>query len=144
MSIRRHLESHDMIPQAAHDALDAGTVGALVCDTSRIYDANDHFLETVGFTREELDAGELSWLRMTVPQWMASDARAIAQLRVTGRADVYEKEFFHRDGRPMLVRMADVRLELEPLRIFAFVARADAPQEVAMLEAIDAATRSGG
>ena len=141
MSIRRHLVSHDMIPAQAHEALDAGMVGALVCDTSRIYDANDHFLETVGFTREELDAGELSWLRMTVPQWMASDARAIAQLRVTGRADLYEKEFFHREGHPMRVLMADLRLELEPLRIFAFVARADDPAEVAIVEAIDAATR---
>ena len=144
MSLRRHLGSHDMLPQAAHDALDAGTIGALVCDTSRIFDANDHFLEIVGFSRPELEAGELSWLRMTVPRWMAADARAIAQLRSGGRADVYEKEFAHRDGTPVRVRLADVRLELEPLRIFAFVARADAPQEVAMLEAIDAATRSGG
>jgi PAS domain S-box-containing protein len=143
MSIRRHLASHDMIPAAAHAALDAGTVGAIVCDTSRIYDANDHFLETVGFTRAELEAGELSWVRMTVPESMVSDARAIAQLRVTGRADVYDKEFFHRDGTRMLVRLADVRLELEPLSIFAFVARADAPGEVAIVDEIDAATRSG-
>lgn len=142
MSIRRHLASHDAIPANAHEALDAGTVGALVCDTSRIYDANDHFLETVGFTRGELEAGELSWLRMTVPEWMASDARAIAQLRSTGRADVYEKEFFHRDGTRMRVRLADLRLELEPLRIFAFVARADNAAEVAIVDEIDAATRA--
>jgi PAS domain S-box-containing protein len=142
VSIRRHLASHDAIPANAHEALDAGAVGAIVCDTSRIYDANDHFLETVGYTREELEAGELSWLRMTVPEWMALDARAIAQLRLTGRADVYEKEFFHRDGTKMLVRIADVRLELEPLRIFAFVARADDPAEVAIVDEIDAATKS--
>jgi PAS domain-containing protein len=141
LSIRRHLESHDTIPPAAHEALDAGAVGALVCDTSRIYDANDHFLETVGFSRPELDAGELSWLRMTVPESMAQDARAIAQLRMTGRADVYEKQFVHRDGTPMRVRVADVRLELEPLRIFAFIARADDPDEVAIVDGIDAATR---
>lgn len=141
MSIRRHLPSGDMLPPEAHAALDAATIGGIVCDTSRIYDSNDHFLDLVGFSRTELDAGELSWLRMTVPEYMALDARAIAQLRTTGRADVYEKEFFHHDGQKVRVRLTDLRLSLEPLRIFAFIARADDPAETAIVDAIDAATK---
>ena len=35
--------------------LDAGVVGVIVTDVDRILEANDHFLEMVGYTREELD-----------------------------------------------------------------------------------------
>jgi PAS domain S-box-containing protein len=140
MSIRRHVADRGL-PPAVHAALDAGTVGALVCDVSRIYEANEHFLDLVGFTRAELEAGALSWLRMTAPQWLADDARAIGQLRSTRRADAYAKEFFHRDGSTVAVRLADLLLDLDPLRIFAFVARADDEAAGAIIDAVDAAGR---
>jgi PAS domain-containing protein len=141
VSIRRHLHGRP-IPDVAHAALDAGTIGALVCDASRIYDANDHFLGIVGYTRAELEAGSLSWLRMTSPQWMAEDVRAIGQLRATGRADAFEKEFFHHDRSPVRVRLAELLLEAEPLRIFAFVARASDEEACGILDRVDAATRA--
>lgn len=141
MSLLDHL-GHVEVPDVVRELEAAGGVGALVCDASRIYEANDAFLRLVGFTRAELEAGELSWLRMTTPGWMAADARAIGQLRATGRADVYEKEFARADGSVVRVRLADVLLQVEPLRIFALVADAADPTAAQAADALDAATRS--
>jgi PAS domain-containing protein len=138
VSIRRHVAGRGL-PAEVHAALDAGTVGALVCDASRIYEANDHFLELVGYTREDLEAGTLSWLRMTRPQWMAEDARAIGQLRATGRADAYDKSFIHRDRSDIPVRLADLLLGVDPLRIFAFVAPQDDPAALTVVATVHAA-----
>jgi len=129
------------IPDEVLAAVRADEVGALLADSSRIYDANDYFLRLVGFDRAELEAGGLSWLRMTSPEWLADDARAIGQLRATGRADVYEKSFVRRDGHEVRVRLADLLLEIEPLRIFAFVADPDDPVARGHVDAADAATR---
>lgn len=141
--IRRHLAGKD-IPVEARVALDDGALGAVVCDHSRIHEANDHFLALVGYSREALDAGTLSWLRMTEAKWMVDDARAMGQLRATGRADAYEKEFVRSDGERIRVLLADLRLQVEPLRIFAFVAPADDDEARRLVLAVDEATRSAG
>jgi PAS domain S-box-containing protein len=141
MTLLAHL-GHVEVPDVVRELEAAGTLGALVCDASRIYEANDAFLRLVGFTRAELEAGELSWLRMTTPGWMAADARAIGQLRATGRADVYEKEFARADGSIVRERLSDVLLEVEPLRIFALVADAGDPAQAGAADALDAASRS--
>lgn len=135
------LLGHVEVPDAVRRAEAAGQVGALTCDASRIYEANDRFLRMVGFTRPMLEAGELSWLRMTTPGWLADDARAIGQLRATGRADAYEKEFAHASGATVRVKLADVLLSVEPLRIFALIADVDEPAAVDAVDALDAATR---
>ena len=139
--IRRHLAKLDL-PVEVRVALDDETVGALVCDNSRIHEANDHFLATVGYSRADLEAGRLSWLRMTDPKWMADDARAMGQLRATGRADAYEKEFARADGTRVPVLLADLLLAIDPLRIFAFVARTADDEAVRLVRAVDAATRA--
>jgi len=143
MSLLRHLD-HVEVPEVVRELEAAGNLGAIVCDASRIFEANDAFLRMVGFSRAELEAGELSWLRMTTPGWMAADARAIGQLRATGRADVYEKEFARADGSILRVRLADVLLQVEPLRIFALIADADDPAAAQAADALDAATRPAG
>jgi PAS domain S-box-containing protein len=140
VTIERHLAGRKL-PDEVLDALRGDDVGAIVCDASRIFEANDRFLQMVGFSRDELDAGALSWLRMTGPEWLADDARAIGQLRATGRCDAYDKSFIRRDGSEAPVRLADVLLEIEPLRIFAFVADPDDETARAAVDAVDAATR---
>jgi PAS domain-containing protein len=136
-----HLQHRD-VPDEVRDAVAADAVGALVCDASRIFDANDHLLRLLGFSRAQLEAGELSWLRMTTPEWLADDARAIGALRATGRADAYEKEFFSGDRRRVRVRLADVLLGLDPLRIFALVGAPSDPAGRQAIDALDAASRA--
>jgi PAS domain S-box-containing protein len=64
----------------------------------RITDANDAFLQLVGFSRQELNAGLVRWDELTPPEWLPRTHQAIEQLKATGRINPYEKEYFRRNG----------------------------------------------
>jgi PAS domain S-box-containing protein len=73
---------------------DSGMIGICFPDlTGKILDANDSFLEMVGHTRAELEAGEVNWTRMTAPESLAADERALEEIRATGVTRPYEKEY---------------------------------------------------
>jgi PAS domain S-box-containing protein len=91
--------------------VDANVVGVLVSDEDgRLIEANDAFLEMVGYTRDDLTSGRLRWPELTPPESRVASERAVAQLRATGTCDVFEKEYFRRDGSrvPVLVGAAAV------------------------------------
>jgi PAS domain S-box-containing protein len=91
--------------------VDANVVGVLVSDDDgRIIEANDAFLEIVGYTRDDLTSGQLRWPELTPQESRVASERAVAQLRATGTCDVFEKEYFRRDGSrvPVLVGAAAV------------------------------------
>jgi serine phosphatase RsbU (regulator of sigma subunit)/PAS domain-containing protein/anti-sigma regulatory factor (Ser/Thr protein kinase) len=74
---------------------DAGFGGLIRGVGDRIVEANAMFLRMVGYD----DAHELPpWPQMTPPEWAHADARALAQMRETGTADIFEKEFLRHDG----------------------------------------------
>ncbi len=70
-----------------------------------IRDANDAFLDLVGYSRDDLDAGRLRWADLTPPADRRRDARALAELVAEGSCAAFEKEFIRKDGRhiPVLV-----------------------------------------
>jgi PAS domain S-box-containing protein len=63
-----------------------------------ITDANDAFLEMVGYAREDLRAGRIDWKAMTPPEFVHLDARALEELRQHGVDTPYEKQFLRKDG----------------------------------------------
>ncbi len=63
-----------------------------------ITDANDRFLEIVGYTHEDLQVGRINWERMTPPEYRLLDENCIAELKTTGVNVPYEKEFIRKDG----------------------------------------------
>lgn len=67
-----------------------------------IHDANDAFLEMIGYTREDLRNG-INWHTLTPPQWRESDERAVAEIRATGRCTPFEKEYTRKDGSKVTV-----------------------------------------
>ncbi|MDQ1255249.1 MAG: hypothetical protein QG646_4528, partial [Euryarchaeota archaeon] len=73
-----------------------------------ITDANDKFLEIVGYTREDLKAGRIRWDKMTPPEYRYLDEHAIAELKVTGVSSQFEKEYTRKDGSriPVIVGIA--------------------------------------
>jgi len=73
-----------------------------------ITDANDKFLEIVGYTREDLQAGRVRWDKMTPPEYRYLDEHAIAELKATGVSTQFEKEYTRKDGScvPVIVGIA--------------------------------------
>ena len=47
--------------------VDANVVGVTISDDERVLESNDAWLAIVGRTREELEAGEISWRAITAP-----------------------------------------------------------------------------
>ena len=75
------------------------TVGVIFFDTrGSISDANESFLRMSGFAREDLEAGLLRWDELTPPEWMPWTLRAIEELKATGHASPFEKEYIRKDG----------------------------------------------
>jgi PAS domain S-box-containing protein len=71
-----------------------------------IFEANDTFLQIVGYDREDLLAGRLRWTDLTPAEWLEHHKQQwTPEIRMTGRVRPYEKEYFRKDGSrvPVLV-----------------------------------------
>jgi PAS domain S-box-containing protein len=76
-----------------------------------IVDANDLFLNMVGYTREDLRQGKLSWKNLTPPEYAPVDEKAIAELVATGTCAPFEKEYLRKDGSRVSVLLGSALLE---------------------------------
>ena len=89
-------------------------LGVAIANETRIIDANDALLRMIGYTREQLSAGEISWLKMTPEKYRAADATAMEQLREFGVCVPFEKEFTLPDGSSFPFLIGAVRLSVDP------------------------------
>ena len=97
---RRALEESD---RRFRRLFDSDLVGIIFADVhGNITEANDFFLEMVGYQRDDLP---LRWDLMTPPEWRDSDEVQISKLVSTGVGMPSEKEFIRRDGSriPVLI-----------------------------------------
>jgi len=89
--------------------VDANIMGIIIFNfDGRIMEANEAFLRMVGFSREDLTSGRMSWADLTPTEWQARDAVAIADLKATGTVQPFEKEYFRKNGSrvPVLIGAA--------------------------------------
>ncbi|WP_414623681.1 PAS domain S-box protein [Calothrix sp. CCY 0018] len=91
--------------------IESNIVGIYFGDfTGRIHEANDSFLQTFGYSREELENGCLYWNRMTPAEYSQLDEQKMRELQAGGACKPFEKEYFHKDGTriPILLAIATV------------------------------------
>ena len=89
--------------------VDANIIGIFIWDfDGRIIEANDAFLRMVGYDREDLASGRIRWTELTPPEWRDSDERRLAELKLTGSLQPFEKEYFGKEGSrvPVLIGAA--------------------------------------
>lgn len=89
--------------------LESNIVGVIHSDfEGRILDANNAFLEMVGYTREELRDGKVRWDSLTPAEYRYLSERAMESLRTTGVCPPFEKEYIRKDGvrLPVLLGLA--------------------------------------
>jgi PAS domain S-box-containing protein len=73
-----------------------------------IIEANEAFLHMIEYSRGDLLSGRLRWKDLTPPEWRDVSERAVAELKVTGTLQPYEREYFRKDGSrvPVLIGAA--------------------------------------
>ncbi|NJL69691.1 MAG: PAS domain S-box protein [Microcoleus sp. SM1_3_4] len=74
-------------------------------------DANDFFLNSVNYTREDLLSAKMSWQTMTPPECRCQDAAFAAQLQAKGSVAPTEQEFIRADGSRIPVLLGGTFLE---------------------------------
>jgi PAS domain S-box-containing protein len=90
--------------------IDANIIGILIWEfEGRILEANDAFLQMVGYNREDVASGRLCWTDLTPPEWRDRDTEQwVPELKMTGHLQPFEKEYFRKDGSrvPVLIGAA--------------------------------------
>ncbi|NKQ75579.1 sensor histidine kinase, partial [Rhizobium ruizarguesonis] len=90
----------------------ANIIGIVIWDIEgRILEANDAFLRMLGYDREDLASGRLSWTDLTPVEWRDRDARTVAELKTIGSVQPFEKEYFRKDGTRLPVLIGGALLE---------------------------------
>ncbi len=92
--------------QRFNTLFESSVVGMILCNfQGSILDANNYFLETFGYSREELEQGLMHWGDMTPPEHTAKDLEVLKQLTEQGFMAPWEKEYYHKNGQriPILV-----------------------------------------
>ena len=98
------------------------TIAGIVSgEFDRIPEANDAFLELVGYSRDDLLAGRLRWPDLTPPEYLALDELAHEEGLRFGACTPFEKELIRKDGTRVPVLVATAVLKLSPFRWISFV-----------------------
>jgi PAS domain S-box-containing protein len=86
-----------------------------------ILDANDTFLQIVGHSRQDLEAGQLNWRAMTPPEQLTLSDRAIARLQETRISTPLSKEYIRKTGERVPVLLGGAILEDNPALGISFM-----------------------
>ena len=101
---------------------DANIIGIGVGERDgRLIEANDAYLRIVGYDRDDLLSGRISWMAMTPPEWINRSEKALSEFALTGAAQLFEKEYFRKDGSRVPVLVGIAGIEGTETHIIAFV-----------------------
>ena len=95
--------------------------GIVSGEFDNIQEANDAFLDIIGYSREDLQTGRLHWTALTPPEFAALDELAHEEGLLFGACTPFEKELIRKDGTRVPVLIATAVLKLSPFRWITFV-----------------------
>jgi PAS domain S-box-containing protein len=86
-----------------------------------IIEANEAFLQMLGFSREDLISRRVRWTDLTPAEWRDRDERALAEIKATGTLQPFQKEYSRKDGSRVPVMIGCAMLEENGSEGVAFV-----------------------
>ncbi len=101
--------------------IDSNIIGVHRADVyGNFVEVNDAFAEMIGYSRDELLSGAVRWDQITPGEHSQADAAAVEQLKQTGRAIPWEKEYVHKDGHRVPVLIGVVATDQSRTQCFTF------------------------
>jgi PAS domain S-box-containing protein len=111
--------------------IDLNLVGVEFWDADgTILDANDAFLNLVGYTRADLQAGRVNWRVLTPPEQLVNSDTSIETMRQR-TSDTLEKEYIRKDGSRVSVLLGGVMFDDSQERGVSFVVDLTASKQAA-------------
>jgi PAS domain S-box-containing protein len=102
--------------------VEANVVGIVMWNLQgAITEANEAFLNMVQYGREDIASGRVRWTALTPAEFRDRDERAIADLKVSGIFQPFEKEYFRKDGSRVPVLLGGALFERSGNEGVAFV-----------------------
>ncbi|MFL5625573.1 MAG: PAS domain S-box protein [Ktedonobacteraceae bacterium] len=111
-AIARNITEHKRLEAKFRQLFNSNLIGVFVSDFAGTFlDANDAFLDLLGYTRAELQAGTVLRDALTPPEFHYLSQNAVKALQETGTSGTYEKEYLHKSGKRIPVLVAVTRIE---------------------------------
>jgi PAS domain S-box-containing protein len=102
--------------------VDANIIGIVIFDfEGRIIEANDTFLRMLGFDRDDLVTGRVRWTELIPPEWRDRSVQTLQEVKTTGTAQLFERDYFRKDGSRVPVLIGAASLETNENQGVAFV-----------------------
>lgn len=82
--------------------------------------ANDAFLETLGYTQDDLRLGQVEWDQITRPEKLTLDENAFTEMYATGACSPFLREFIRKDGTTVTLLFGAALLEGSQNQVVCF------------------------
>lgn len=94
---------------------EANVIGMFFSDieSGRIDDANQVFLDMLGYSLAELKKHGIKWAKLTPPEFMEVSNKAIETIKAEGSCQPFEKQYVRKDGTRVWVLIGSALLEGE-------------------------------
>jgi PAS domain S-box-containing protein len=111
-AIARDITEHKRLEAKFRRLFDSNLIGVFVSDFAGTFlDANDAFLDLLGYTREEVLAGTMQRDALNPSEFHYLSQNAVKALQETGASGTYETEYLQKSGRRIPVLVAVTRIE---------------------------------
>jgi PAS domain S-box-containing protein len=87
----------------------------------KFIEVNQTFLNMLGYTRSDYEAGIIEPFNLTPEKWLSENARALEELRHYGEVSPWEKEYYHKDGSTVPILIGSTLLDHEKEIVLSFV-----------------------
>jgi PAS domain S-box-containing protein len=102
--------------------VEANIIGIVIwTPDGRVVDANEAFLQLIGYSRDDLVSGRVRWTDLTPDEWRERDEQALSEIRATGTFQPFEKEYLRKDGSRVPVLIGGAIFEEKGTEGVAFI-----------------------